>query len=133
MAPSVKPAPASSQPVDFAGLVEKLEASGKHRLGIQLRDHVGLVRFNPGELVLRPLRPLGADFARDLAAAAKEATGSIWAVSFTDEGGEPSLHQQDAMAEEKVRADVLGEPMVRAVLEVFPDAELETYTATKGA
>ena len=44
-----------------------LEASGKHRLGIQLRDHVGLVRFAPGELVLRPLRPLGADFARELA------------------------------------------------------------------
>ena len=37
------------------------------------------------------------------------------------------------MAEEKVRADVLGEPMVRAVLEVFPDAELENYGATKGA
>ena len=132
-APAAKPTPASPQPVDFAGLVEKLEASGKHRLGIQLRDHVGLVRFAPGELVLRPLRPLGADFARDLATAAKEATGSNWAVSFTDEGGEPSLHQKDAMAEEKVRADVLGEPMVRAVLEVFPDAELETYTATKGA
>ena len=134
VAPALATKPASaSAPVDFAGLVEKLEASGKHRLGIQLRDHVGLVRFAPGELVLRPLRPLGADFARDLAAAAKDATGTAWAVSFTDEGGEPSLHQQDEMAEEKVRADVLGEPMVRAVLEVFPDAELESYSATKGA
>ena len=80
-----------------------------------------------------PLRPLGADFARELASAAKEATGSNWAVSFTDEGGEPSLHQQDEMAEEKVRAEVLGEPMVRAVLDVFPDAELENYGATKNA
>jgi DNA polymerase-3 subunit gamma/tau len=127
------PKPASSQPADFAALVASLEASGKHRLGIQLRDHVGLVRFAPGELVLRPLRPLGADFARELASAAKEATGSNWAVSFTDEGGEPSLHQQDEMAEEKIRAEVLGEPMVRAVLDVFPDAELENYGATKNA
>ena len=126
-------APAALLPVDFASLVATLEASGKHRLGIQLRDHVGLVRFAPGELVLRPLRPLGADFARELAAAAKDATGSPWAVSFTDDGGEPSLHQQDAMAEEKVRAEVLGEPMVRAVLGAFPDAELENYAATKGA
>jgi len=132
-APAAKPTPASSQPADFASLVATLEASGKHRLGIQLRDHVGLVRFAPGELVLRPLRPLGADFARELAAAAKDATGSTWAVSFTDEGGEPSLHQQDEMVEEKVRAHVLGEPMVRAVLEVFPDAELETYAATTNA
>ena len=136
--PSERPTPAtaaarSEAPANFTNLIKRLEAKGKQILGQKLRDHVGLVRFAPGELVLRPLRPLGADFARDLAAAAKDATGSAWAVSFTDEGGEPSLHQQDAMAEEKVRADVLAEPMVRAVLEVFPDAELENYGATKGA
>jgi DNA polymerase-3 subunit gamma/tau len=72
------------------------------------------------------LRPLGAEWTRDLAAALKEATGSKWTVSFTDQGGEPSLQQQELIAEETMRAAVLDEPNVRAVLESFPDANLDS-------
>ena len=57
----------------------------------------------------------------------KEATGSRWKVSFTDQGGEPSLQQQERIAEESVRAAVLEEPNVRAVLESFPEASLDSY------
>jgi DNA polymerase-3 subunit gamma/tau len=32
------------------------------------------------------------------------------------------------MAEERVRTDVLAEPNVRAVMDAFPDAELESYS-----
>jgi DNA polymerase-3 subunit gamma/tau len=95
-------------------------------LGVQLRDHVGLVSFERGTLVLKPLKPVGAEFARDLAAAAKEATGIVWEVRLTDEGGAPSLHQQETMAEEQMRAAVLEEPNVKALLAEFPDATLET-------
>ena len=95
------------------------------------RFQVGLVSFSPGELVLKPLRPLGADWTRDLAAALKDVTGSRWTVSFTDQGGEPSLQQQEQIAEETMRAAVLDEPNVRAVMETFPDATLESFS--KGA
>ena len=98
-----------------------------HRLGQQLHDHVGLVRYAPGELVLRPLKPLGPDFARELIAAAKTATGMTWTVTLSDEGGEPSLREKEAMAEERVRSEVLAEPNVQAVLEAFPQAALETF------
>ena len=96
------------------------------RLGIQLRDQVGLVRFAPGELVLRPLRPLGPDFARELALEAQSATGSTWAVSFIDNGGEPSLRDQAEIAEQQARAAVLEEPAMKVLLEAFPDATLES-------
>jgi len=72
--------------------------------------------------VLKPIKPLGADFTRDLAAAAKEATGLNWQIRLTDDGGAPSLQQQEAMAEERVRAEVMDEPSVRALLDAFPDA-----------
>ena len=132
---STVPAPASkaesSEPKasliqDFAALVDAVEKQGKQWLGVQLRDHVGLVSFAPGEVVLKPLKPLGPDFPRELAAAAKEATGSTWQVRLTDEGGAPSLQQQEAMAEERMRAEVLDEPSVRALLEEFPEATLES-------
>jgi DNA polymerase-3 subunit gamma/tau len=127
-APAAKPPaqPKASLPLDFPALVDAVESQGKQLLGVQLRDHVGLVSFVPGEMVLKPLKPLGADFSRELAAAAKQATGQNWQVRLTDEGGSPSLQQQEAMAEERMRAAVLEEPNVRALLDEFPDASLES-------
>ena len=129
-APQASKAPAAgpkaSLVADFPAFVEAVEKQGKQWLGVQLRDHVGLVSFAPGELVIKPLKPLGPDFPRELALAAKEATGQSWQVRLTDEGGSPSLHQQEAMAEERMRAEVLEEPNVRALLDEFPDATLES-------
>ena len=128
--PSREPAPSTGPKAslvhDFRSLIGEVEKQGKKLLGLHLHDHVGLVSFAPGELVLKPLKPLGPDFTRELAAAAKEATGMSWQVRLTDEGGAPSLQQQEAMAEERMRAEVLDEPNVRALLDEFPDATLET-------
>jgi DNA polymerase III subunit gamma/tau len=124
-------APSARLPADFRELIELLEARGKHQLAVQLHDQVGLVRYAPPELVLKPARPLGPDWTRELAAILKSATGTTWQVSLSDEAGEPSLLDQEKMAEERVRAEVLADPNVRAVMDAFPDAELETYS-TKG-
>jgi DNA polymerase-3 subunit gamma/tau len=123
--------PSASMPTDFAALVQRLEEAGKHQLAVQLHDQVGLVRYAPPELVLRPVRPLGHDWPRDLMLALKSATGAVWNVTLSDEAGEPSLLDQEKMAEERVRAEVLADPNVRAVIEAFPDAELETFS-TRG-
>ena len=117
--------PSSTQPDSFAAFVELVERHGKQLLGVHLRDHVGLVRFEPGMLVLKPLRPLGPDFPRELAAAAKAATGTAWEIRLTDAGGDPSLHQQEAIAEDSIRAAVMEEDSVRALLDAFPDATLD--------
>jgi DNA polymerase-3 subunit gamma/tau len=123
--------PTERLPADFAGLVGAVERSGKHLLAQQLHDQVSLVRYAPPELVLKPMRPLGSDWSRDLALALKSATGTSWQVSLSDEAGEPSLLDQEKIAEERVRADVLADPTVRAVMDAFPDSELESFS-TKG-
>jgi DNA polymerase-3 subunit gamma/tau len=138
----VAPAPRASQskgngtsgrlPSDFRALIASLEAAGKHQLAIQLHDQVGLVRYQPPELALKPLRPLGRDWPRELALALKGTTGASWNVTLSDETGEPSLLEQEKMAEERVRADVLADPNVRAVMNAFPEAELESYS-TRGS
>ena len=115
-------------PADFPAFIRTIEGKGKILLAQQLHDHVGLVSFAPGELVLKPLKPLGPDFTRDLALAAKEATEQNWQVRLAEVGGEPSLQQQEAMAEERARAAILDEPPVRAILEQYPEAILETVT-----
>ena len=132
-APATRTAgPTARIPADFADLVKAVEQCGKHLLAQQLHDQVGLVRYAPPELVLKPMRPLGPDWPRDLALTLKAATGATWQVSLSDESGEPSLLDQEKIAEERVRSDVLADPNVRAVMDAFPDSELESFS-TKGS
>ncbi len=129
------PAPASrtsSLPNDFAGFIAAIERAGKKLLALQLHDNVGLVSFASGEIVLKPLKPLGADFARALAAVAKEATGQAWQIRMAEEGGALSLQQQEAMAEEAMRASIMAEPSVRALLDAFPDATYISHQRKEG-
>jgi DNA polymerase-3 subunit gamma/tau len=119
-------------PADFPALIKLLEKAGKHSLAVQLHDQVGLVRYAPLELVLKPTRPLGGDWPRTLGSELKAVTGASWQVSLSDETGEPSLFDQEKIAEERVRADVLADPNVRAVMDAFPDAQLESFEGTKG-
>jgi DNA polymerase-3 subunit gamma/tau len=141
-APRAKPSaapPGPSQPGNFKALVRLLEDNGKLQLSQQLHDQVGLVRFEPPELVLKPMRPLGPNWPRELATELKAITGGNWQVSLGDQASEPSLLDQEKMAAEQVRAEVLSEPSVRAVMEAFPEATLESFTPsdsfepTKGA
>ena len=136
---AARPAPASSAspvhvqgPESFADLVGLLEANGKALLSQQLHDQVGLVRFAAGELELKPLRPLGTNFPRELGDVLKQVTGTSWQVRLSDAEAEPSLLQQEQMAEEQARAAVLADPNVAAVLSAFPGATLESVS-TKGA
>jgi DNA polymerase-3 subunit gamma/tau len=124
--------PSATLPEDFPALIHRLEQGGKHQLALQLHDQIALVRYAPPELALRPTRPLGGDWPREVAAALKSLTGVTWQVSLSDEAGEASLLDQEKMAEERVRADVLADPNVRAVMDAFPDAELESFS-TRGS
>jgi DNA polymerase-3 subunit gamma/tau len=131
--PAASSGPAAQLPGDFRSLVELLDRGGKAIIAQQLHDQVGLVRFAPPELALKPQRPLGSDWPRELAAALKSLTGAQWKVTTSDEPAEPSLLEQEKMAEQRVRAEVLADEGVRAVFDAFPEAELESYSVTKGA
>jgi DNA polymerase III subunit gamma/tau len=133
--PAARPAesPSAQLPPDFPSLVRLAEEGGKALLAQQLHDQVGLVRYAAPELAVKPLRPLGTDWPREVAATLKALTGVNWTVTIADDGAGPSLLEQERMAEEQVRAEVLQDPGVKAALDAFPEAELESYSLTKGA
>jgi DNA polymerase-3 subunit gamma/tau len=132
---SASPAPVADQsmhraPTTFAALTEGLHAKGFAVLAHNLNEDVGLVRYAPPELVLRPLRTV-SDLQRNLREALKKAwPNQQWQVSFSEEdSAQASLKEQEMAEEERVRQEVLASPMVSAVREAFPDAELADYTA----
>jgi len=115
--------PVSVFPETFELLVSRVDTASP-LLGQQLHDFVGLVRYAPPQLVLRPVKPLPGEFARQLAAVLKTLTNSAWDVEFSDAPSEPSLLQQEQAAAQAVRDEILNAPMVAQVRSVFPDAEL---------
>ena len=108
----------------FPDLIKLLEANGKPHLGQQLHDFTGLVRYAPPELALKAVKPLAAEFARDLALALKSLTGAAWKIELTDETAAPSLLDQDRQREDEARDAILADPAIKASFEAFPDAEL---------
>jgi DNA polymerase-3 subunit gamma/tau len=122
------PAASSAAPESFTALVDLLATGGKPHLAQQLHDYCGLVRYSPPELVVKPAKPLSGDFARELAAVLKTLTGQTWQVSASDGPAEPSLLEQERMAADNLRQNVLESPMVKAAFEAFPGAELAGFS-----
>ena len=121
-------APMLKMPADFRALVALVENNGKPHLAQMLHDFVGVVRFAPPELVIRPTKQLASDLVRDLSGALKAITGTAWSVRASDEEAEPTLLQQERAAEQQVRAQVLDSPLLQAAMDAFPGAELAGYT-----
>ena len=131
LAPVAAPSgPAALQPpATFRELVATIEANGKPHLAQQLHDFVGIVRYAPPELVVRPLKALPGDFMRELAAALKAMTGTVWTIQASNEEAEPSLLEQEKGEADKLRQAVLESPTVKAAFEAFPDAELIHFSS----
>jgi DNA polymerase-3 subunit gamma/tau len=116
--------PLLALPKDFAALIGLLADNGKPHLAQQLHDYAGLISYAPPRLVLKPIKPLPGEFARDMAAALKRLTDTVWEVEMSDAPSEPSLLQQEQAAAQAARDEILNAPMVAAVRSAFPDAEL---------
>jgi DNA polymerase III subunit gamma/tau len=120
-------APRAALPADFPALIRLLEHSGKRLMAQQLHDYVGVVSYAAPELVLRPTKPLPADFEKDVAAALKSATGEVWSIALTDGPAAPSLLEQQQRAEDAARDAILADPLIKTAMEHFPEAELVSW------
>jgi DNA polymerase-3 subunit gamma/tau len=99
-------------------------AKGASVLKVHIENHIHLVRLEPGQIEFRPAAAAPRTLAGDLAQKLKEWTGTRWVVTLAREGGEPTLAEQRKAAREKKLEQVAQAPMVRAVLDRFPGAEI---------
>ena len=99
-------------------------ADAKSMLKVQIENNVRLVRLEPGLLEFSPAPGAPRGLASDLAQKLKEWTGTRWVVTLARDGGAPTLAERRKSAKAARFENVMQEPLVRAVLDRFPGAEI---------
>ncbi|HTT96886.1 MAG TPA: DNA polymerase III subunit gamma/tau [Rhizomicrobium sp.] len=98
--------------------------NGAPILKVHLENDVHLVRLEPGIFEFRPSSRAPNTLAGDLKQKLKDWTGMPWSVSIAREGGEPTIAEQRKSAKAARMEIVMQQPLVRAVLDRFPGAEI---------
>ncbi len=130
-APRDEAVPTASLPARQALRVENLEqivaladAKGDYALKVAVDQHVHLVRIEPGRLDVALEPAAQPDLAQTLGRRLTEWTGQRWMVVVSNETGEPTLNEKRRAARAEEERGVRALPLVRAVLERFPGAEI---------
>jgi DNA polymerase-3 subunit gamma/tau len=115
----------SAQPQTFADVVG---LAGRHRdarLKVHLEEHVSLVRFDPsGSIDLGLLPGAPATLANELREKINKWTGRRWIIAISTAPGEPPLGETRRRREAEEIAAIAHHPVIKAVLERFPDAKI---------
>jgi DNA polymerase-3 subunit gamma/tau len=120
----VAPAPQIST-ASLPDIVASLERTGAIVLSSQIYLYVHLVKLEEGRLEFRPAADAPAKLAQELTQGLKALTGARWFVTVSDKVGEPTLAQAAAAVQQKIIDDMMAQPLVKQVFEIFPDAELK--------
>jgi DNA polymerase-3 subunit gamma/tau len=96
----------------------------RSELRVNLEHNVHLVHLEPGRIEIRPNARAPRTLANDLQTKLRAVTGERWTVSIASQGGAPTLAEQKQAAKSARFEAVAQEPMVRAVLDRFPGAEI---------
>jgi DNA polymerase-3 subunit gamma/tau len=120
--PQQKPAPSVSQ------LADALDHAGELRLSQIMRDYVRVIHIADGVMDYELSRNIGEDYSSALRDALRRATGKNWQISEKPMGSgkaTPSLLEQQEAAQRRQREEIMETPLVKALTQAFPGAELQ--------
>jgi DNA polymerase-3 subunit gamma/tau len=124
-------APEPTADAQSAPLIRSLEdlaalalANNSPILKVNIENDMHLVRLEPGQIEFRPSARAPRTLAADLAQKLKDWTGTRWMVTVAREGGAPTLAEAKRAARDAIFDNVRQQPLVRAVLDRFPGAEI---------
>jgi DNA polymerase-3 subunit gamma/tau len=106
---------------DLVALVgEKRELKLKHALETNVRP----VRFEPGQIEIALTGHADPTLAGTLSKKLEEWTGARWMIAVAREGGAPTIAEVKQTARAQLVDDARADPLVSAVFEHFPGAEI---------
>jgi DNA polymerase-3 subunit gamma/tau len=120
-------APAASPGVSlrtFEDVAALIDARRDIALKLDVERYVRPISFRTGAISFEPAPGAPSNLSQRLSARLKEWTGQPWLVAAETGGGADTLAEIRKRAEAAARREVLDDPFVRGVMEVFPGAEL---------
>ena len=121
MAPQVQTAP---NPETYQEVVALFEEMREPILQSHLRKDLRLVQFSVGRIALQPASYIAPDVPSRIQRKLREWTGNNWQVSIVDKQGDATLAETEAQAKQKALNYAANQPLVKAIFNDFPDAEL---------
>jgi DNA polymerase-3 subunit gamma/tau len=109
---------------NFAALIALAGEKRDLTMKSALERDVRLVRFEDGKLELALEPSAQHTLIGDLAKKLSQWTGRRWMVAVSKEAGAPSVKAQADLRKAELRDNVRTDPLVQAVLERFPGAEI---------
>ena len=130
--PATEADPASPpQPSSLLEISELAEEHGDPMLAAHLRNHVRLVRMQPGLLDICLTDGAPDSLAGDMARRLSDWTGQRWMVSLSDGPGGQTIAEERRAAKQR-QIDIIAEaPLVKSIAETFPGATIESVTPTE--
>ncbi|WP_207458027.1 DNA polymerase III subunit gamma/tau [Azospirillum sp. SYSU D00513] len=111
-------------PRDFRSLVQVFADQREGMIFGHLQSSAHFVRMEPGRLELRLEPSAPPNLTNRVGQLLTEWTGQRWVVVVSDSPGQPTLLEQERIAERQAREEVESNPVVRAVLSAFPGARI---------
>ena len=128
-APAASPAPApraspTAHVGAFADVVALAGSNRELKLKHALETTVRLIRFEPGKIEIALTEHAAPGLAGTLSKKLEEWTGTRWMVAVAREGGAPTIAEARQNAQAQLVDDARADPLVAAVLQTFPGAEI---------
>lgn len=111
-------------PQNFEQVVALAETVGEMILHANLISNVHVVSFQPGRMEYHPTENAPGDLAQRLTKMLNDHTARRWVVSVSSAPGQATVRQQEEAAVAAEKAAAAQDPLVRAVLDAFPGAEI---------
>ncbi|WP_317055941.1 DNA polymerase III subunit gamma/tau [Roseovarius rhodophyticola] len=110
----------------FDHVVELIRVHRDVKLLVEVETCLRLAAYQPGRIEFVPTEAAPNDFAQRLGARLQSWTGNRWAVSVVNEGGAETIAERRDAAQNALEAEARQHPLVQAVFDAFPEAEIKS-------
>jgi DNA polymerase III subunit gamma/tau len=122
----------SADPKCYEDVVALVAEKREAILHAHLMRNVHPVRFEVGRIEINPNEQAPRNLSGRLAGLLGEWTGRRWIVAISSDAGEPTLAERKAAEKERELSAAEAHPLVRAVRERFPGAEIAAVRERAG-
>ena len=127
--PAPRPAPVAAsaphaRPTSWHEIAALAEERREPILSAWLRTEVRPIRIAAGAIEINCGRSPDSKMLALLQERLEQWTGERWMVALSEDGGEPTLDEQDRAAREAADRAAMDHPLVRQVLDAFPGARV---------